>query len=71
MSSTKTTPLELYADVVCPWCWKGDRRLAAAIEQLRQTHPEVVEHTCGGRYGVSGAQPTEVFVEALQRVASE
>jgi predicted DsbA family dithiol-disulfide isomerase len=31
----------------------------------------VVEHKFGGRYGVSGAQPTEVFVEALQRVASE
>jgi predicted DsbA family dithiol-disulfide isomerase len=42
MSSTKTIPLELYADVVCPWCWIGDRRLAAAIGQLRHTHPEVV-----------------------------
>lgn len=44
MGSTTTArpiALELYADLVCPWCWIGDRRLFAAIEQARTTHPEV------------------------------
>jgi predicted DsbA family dithiol-disulfide isomerase len=33
--------LELYADLVCPWCWIGDRRLQAALTQVRNAHPEV------------------------------
>jgi predicted DsbA family dithiol-disulfide isomerase len=44
MGSTTTArpiALELYADLVCPWCWIGDRRLFAAIAQARATHPEV------------------------------
>lgn len=32
--------LELYADLVCPWCWIGDRRLFTALEQVRNAHPE-------------------------------
>jgi predicted DsbA family dithiol-disulfide isomerase len=41
MRSTRTVALELYADIVCPWCWIGDRRLAAAIEIVRAEMPEV------------------------------
>lgn len=41
MRSTRTVALELYADVVCPWCWIGDRRLAAAIETLKGEMPDV------------------------------
>lgn len=37
----RTVALELYADLVCPWCWIGDRRLFAAIETVRASHPEV------------------------------
>ncbi|HEX7240834.1 MAG TPA: DsbA family protein, partial [Longimicrobiaceae bacterium] len=25
--------IEVYADVVCPWCWIGERRLEAALAQ--------------------------------------
>ena len=42
MRSTRTIPLELYADIVCPWCWIGDRRLFAAIDTVRETLPDVV-----------------------------
>lgn len=41
MRSTRTVSLELYADVVCPWCWIGDRRLFAALETVRAERPEV------------------------------
>lgn len=41
MRSTRTVALELYADIVCPWCWIGDRRLAAAIATLKGEMPDV------------------------------
>ena len=37
----RTVALELYADLVCPWCWIGDRRLFAALEAVRARHPAV------------------------------
>lgn len=33
--------VDLFEDVVCPWCWLGDRRLQAAIE-MRPDVPVVV-----------------------------
>lgn len=51
MTANVTTPstgslqrrltVEVYADLVCPWCWIGERRLFAAIQALRQTVAEV------------------------------
>lgn len=38
---TRVIALELYADLVCPWCWIGDRRLFAALDQVQAAHPEV------------------------------
>lgn len=37
----RTVALELYADLVCPWCWIGDRRLFAALDAVRARHPGV------------------------------
>lgn len=33
-------PLEIVADVVCPWCWIGTRRLRAAVDLVRRERPE-------------------------------
>lgn len=41
MAITKLVSLELYADLVCPWCWIGDRRLWRALTQVQAAHPEV------------------------------
>ena len=41
MRSTRTVALELYADIACPWCWIGDRRLAAALDAVREELPDV------------------------------
>ena len=34
--------IEVWADVVCPWCWIGERRLYAALAQRPDVLPEVV-----------------------------
>ena len=37
----RSLQLDLYADLVCPWCWIGDRRLFRAVEAIRATDPDV------------------------------
>lgn len=37
----RSLQLDLYADLVCPWCWIGDRRLFRAIDAIRVTDPDV------------------------------
>lgn len=32
--------LDLYADLVCPWCWIGERRLMAALKIVADSHPD-------------------------------
>lgn len=32
--------IEIVSDVVCPWCFIGTRRLAAAVELVRQERPD-------------------------------
>jgi predicted DsbA family dithiol-disulfide isomerase len=32
--------LEIVSDIVCPWCYIGTRRLAAAMQQVRQDIPD-------------------------------
>jgi len=33
--------VEVYADLVCPWCWIGERRLFSAIDALREVLADV------------------------------
>lgn len=33
-------PIEIVADIVCPWCWIGTRRLRAAVDILRRELPD-------------------------------
>lgn len=33
--------IDIWSDVVCPWCYLGSRRLDSAIRRLGETHPEV------------------------------
>ena len=32
--------IDIVSDIVCPWCWIGTRRLAAAIALLREEQPD-------------------------------
>lgn len=31
--------IEIWSDVICPWCYLGSRRLTAAIERFADAHP--------------------------------
>jgi predicted DsbA family dithiol-disulfide isomerase len=33
--------VEVFFDFICPWCLIGKRQLHAAIEKLKQTHPQI------------------------------
>ena len=33
MSAVSSLVIDVYADVVCPWCWIGERRLARALAE--------------------------------------
>lgn len=37
--------IDIVADYVCPWCYIGTRRLAVALEQVRQEFPELIVNT--------------------------
>lgn len=32
--------IDIWSDVICPWCYLGSRRLAAAIDVFEQRHPD-------------------------------
>jgi predicted DsbA family dithiol-disulfide isomerase len=38
---TTTLTIDVWADIACPWCWIGERRLQAAVARLRAARPEV------------------------------
>ena len=40
---TRTTPLlvDVWFDLICPWCWIGKYNLDQALERLSQTDPEL------------------------------
>lgn len=35
--------IDVFADIVCPWCWVGERHLAQALELWRDQHPDAPE----------------------------
>lgn len=40
--SSEVLSVDVFADVACPWCWIGERRLARAIERVCGERPELV-----------------------------
>ena len=38
---TQSLTIEVYFDLICPWCLIGKRHLANALQQLRATHPDL------------------------------
>ncbi len=80
--------VEIWSDVVCPWCYIGKRRLERALSQFEhadevevawrsfQLNPDTPARRLGAsgvpffvidrRYGISGAQPAETFLQVLR-----
>lgn len=74
--------VEIWSDIACPWCYIGERRFEAALEQFERYAGEV---RVGGRaagelgisavptfvvdrkLGASGAQPPEALLDLLRQ----
>ena len=41
-SGSRTIQVEIYADVICPWCYIGKRRLDLAFAQRSEIRPAYV-----------------------------
>jgi len=61
--------IEVVSDVVCPWCFIGRRRLAAAIEQVRRTRPGFVCRTLWRPFFLNADTPPagEPYLPFLER----
>lgn len=42
MTTDDAIAVEIWSDVVCPWCYIGKRRFETALEQFTGSHPDVV-----------------------------
>ncbi len=38
---TETLSVEIWSDVICPWCYIGKRRFETALERFADAHPDV------------------------------
>lgn len=39
----KSFKVEIYSDIVCPWCYVGKRYIESALEYYRQTYPNEIQ----------------------------
>ena len=42
MEQTRNISIEVYSDVICPWCYVGKRRLERALAQLNTVRSEII-----------------------------
>ncbi len=62
--------IEIWSDVVCPWCYIGKRRLEAALVSFRAEHPEHAIEVVWRSYQLDPSAPevpVETVAEALGR----
>jgi predicted DsbA family dithiol-disulfide isomerase len=41
METKKKLKIDVYTDVICPWCWLGKRRLEKALEAVPGVEPDI------------------------------
>lgn len=56
---TPAPTIEVYFDLICPWCLIGKRHLATALEKFRQARPEVVPRVVWQSYPLLPDTPVE------------
>ena len=59
--------VEIWSDVVCPWCYIGKRRFEAALAAFPHAHEVEVVYRSFELDPTAPEQPTETVVEALGR----
>src|SRR5690554_5145779 len=60
--------IEIWSDVVCPWCYIGKRRFERALADFRTAHPEVEVQIAWRSFELDPNAPqqrTEPMVEHL------
>lgn len=51
--------IEIVSDIVCPWCFIGTRRLAAAVAMIRQERPDFTCRTLWRPFFLNPDTPPE------------
>lgn len=62
--------IDIWSDVICPFCWIGKRHLETALENFRTAHPETEVEVVWRAYELDPDAPTEATetsVEMLSR----
>lgn len=66
--------IDIWSDVICPFCWIGKRHLEKAVESFRTEHPEVPVEVVWRAYELdptsprgTGDQNTETSAQMLSR----
>ncbi|TXD39820.1 DsbA family oxidoreductase [Lujinxingia vulgaris] len=62
--------IEIWSDVVCPWCYIGKRRFESALSDFRNAHPEVEVNIAWRSFELDPGAPqqrTEPMVEHLAK----
>jgi len=62
--------IDIWADVVCPWCYIGKRRLEGALADFDQAHPDADVETVWHSFELDPSaprKPTESVAEMLGR----
>ncbi|WP_218001314.1 DsbA family protein, partial [Dietzia cinnamea] len=64
--------IDIWSDVICPFCWIGKRHLEAALDSFRVEHPDTEVEVAWRAYEldpsaprVTGDEPGETSVEML------
>jgi predicted DsbA family dithiol-disulfide isomerase len=50
--------VDIWSDIVCPWCYVGKRRFETALARFEDR---------GGCARISGAQAPEVFLDVMEK----
>lgn len=55
--------IDIWSDVVCPFCWIGKRHLEAALEEFRVTHPDTPVDVVWRAYELDPSAPRSTTAE--------
>lgn len=54
-----TLTIEIWSDVICPWCYIGKRRFEAGLAEFRSTHPDVDVAVAYRAFQLDPSAPTD------------
>lgn len=61
--------IDIWSDVVCPFCWIGKRHLEDALESFHSEHPDIPVEVNWRAYELDPSAPREISGEATEGTA--